>query len=97
MMTRRDPGRCHRGNKAVRRHALGILRRSGVMSADDGSDNSPSFQDRLAAWTKDIQERAAALPPGPERDALLARVRQAETASQMEQWFASKSSSTEHD
>jgi hypothetical protein len=40
-----------------------------------------SLHDRLAAWSEKILEQAANLPPGPEREALLKRARQADTAS----------------
>lgn len=38
------------------------------------------LQDRLAAWADDVREQAAHLPPGPERDAIYTRLRQADTA-----------------
>jgi hypothetical protein len=39
-----------------------------------------TLQDRVIAWAKDVRDQAAALPPGPDRDMLLKKVRQAETA-----------------
>jgi hypothetical protein len=45
-----------------------------------------SLQDRLAAWAEEIREQAAKLPPGPERDALLKKLRQADTASHLDDW-----------
>ena len=36
-----------------------------------------TLQDRLSAWVKQVKEDAARLPPGPERDALLKKARQA--------------------
>jgi len=45
-----------------------------------------SLQDRLAAWTEEVREQAAKLPPGPERDALLKKLRQADTASHLDDW-----------
>ena len=45
-----------------------------------------SLQDRLAAWAKGVTEQAEQLPPGPERDALLKKTRQANTASHIEDW-----------
>jgi hypothetical protein len=41
-----------------------------------------SFHDRLNAWADEVRRQAAALEPGPERDALLMRARQADVASQ---------------
>jgi hypothetical protein len=45
-----------------------------------------SLQDRLNAWAAQVREQAEMLPPGPERDALLKKVRQADTASHLEDW-----------
>lgn len=39
-----------------------------------------SLQDRLAAFAGDMREKAAATPPGPERDNLLKRAGQADNA-----------------
>jgi hypothetical protein len=47
------------------------------------------LQDRLLTWTEEVREQAAKLPPGPERDALLKKLRQADTAAQMEDWLNS--------
>jgi hypothetical protein len=45
-----------------------------------------TLQDRLIAWSKEILAQAAALPPGPERDALVKKARQAELASHVDDW-----------
>jgi len=45
-----------------------------------------SLQDRLATWAEEVREQAARLPPGPERDTLLKKLRQADTASHLEDW-----------
>jgi hypothetical protein len=45
-----------------------------------------SLQDRLAAWARMVRAQAAQLPPGQERDALLKKASQAETASHLDQW-----------
>ena len=45
-----------------------------------------SLQDGLAAWAEEVREQAAKLPPGPERDALLKKLRQADTASHLDDW-----------
>jgi hypothetical protein len=45
-----------------------------------------SLRDRLAAWAKQVREQANSLPPGPERDALLKKAQQADTASRLEDW-----------
>jgi hypothetical protein len=44
------------------------------------------FPERLAQWAKMIREEAARLPPGRERDHLLMRASQADTASDIHEW-----------
>ena len=48
-----------------------------------------TLQDRLAAWSKKVEEQAAKLPPGPERDALIKKARQADIASHLNDWARS--------
>nr|WP_234679411.1 hypothetical protein [Bradyrhizobium sp. Oc8] len=48
-----------------------------------------SLRDRLAAWAQQAQERASALPPGPEREALVRKARQAEVATHLDDWVRS--------
>ena len=45
-----------------------------------------SLQDRLTAWADQVRRHAEKLPPGPERDALLKKARQADTASHIDEW-----------
>jgi hypothetical protein len=45
-----------------------------------------SLQDRLNEFAKNAREQADALPPGPEREALIKKARQAETAQHLEDW-----------
>jgi hypothetical protein len=45
-----------------------------------------TLQDRIAEWAKEIRAQAAGLPPGRERDELLKKVRQAETAMHLDDW-----------
>jgi hypothetical protein len=45
-----------------------------------------TLQDRIIAWIKEVRAQAAAMAPGPDRDMLLKKVRQAETAMQLEDW-----------
>lgn len=40
-----------------------------------------TVHDRLAAWVQGLRGQAEKLPPGPDRDALLKKANQAETAS----------------
>jgi hypothetical protein len=48
--------------------------------------NVLSFPDRLYAWAKEVREKADKLPPGAERDELLKKARQADTASHLDDW-----------
>jgi hypothetical protein len=41
-----------------------------------------SLKDRLAAFAKEVREKASQLRPGPEQNALFEKVRQADTAAQ---------------
>ena len=45
-----------------------------------------SLQDRLATFAKDARDKAEALPAGPEKEDLLKRARQADTASHIDEW-----------
>jgi len=44
------------------------------------------FQDRIASFGRKAREKAAQLPPGPERDALLMKARLADTGAHVEDW-----------
>ena len=48
-----------------------------------------SLEDRLAAFAKDARLRASRLAPGPEKDELLRKARQADTASHLTEWVNS--------
>jgi hypothetical protein len=45
-----------------------------------------TLQDRLSAWAETVRERAEKLRPGSERDMLLRKARQADTASHLQDW-----------
>jgi hypothetical protein len=45
-----------------------------------------SLEERLHAFAMDVRAQAAGLPPGPERDDLLKRARQADTATHINDW-----------
>jgi hypothetical protein len=45
-----------------------------------------TLQDRIVAWAKEVRKQAAELPPGPDQDMLLKKVRQAEAALHLEDW-----------
>ena len=49
----------------------------------------PSFEERLANAAKDARERAQLLPPSEERDALLLRAQNCETAIEFNAWVTS--------
>jgi hypothetical protein len=48
-----------------------------------------TLQDRIVAWAKEVRAQAAELQPGPDRDELLKKVRQAEIAMHLEDWVSS--------
>jgi hypothetical protein len=45
-----------------------------------------SLKDRLASFADEVREKARQLRPGPEQDALLKKARQADTASDLDEW-----------
>jgi hypothetical protein len=48
-----------------------------------------SFEDRLTSEAARLRKKAHALPIGIERDSLLRKARQAETASHISEWLSS--------
>jgi hypothetical protein len=48
-----------------------------------------SFEERLANQARQLREQAKTLPPGVEREELLRKARQTETASHMNEWLSS--------
>ena len=48
-----------------------------------------SLNDRLRLFSDQLRTKAAELRPGPEKDALLRRARQADTASHLDDWVNS--------
>lgn len=48
-----------------------------------------SFEDQIATEKKRLEEQIAAIPHGPQRDALVKKIRQLETASHMNEWLRS--------
>ena len=49
-------------------------------------NQSMPLKDRLAAFADDMREKAAQMPPGLERDDVLRRARQADTALHADEW-----------
>jgi hypothetical protein len=47
------------------------------------------LQDRLALHASRLKEEAQALRPSPERETMIRRARQAETASHVDEWLSS--------
>ena len=52
-------------------------------------DNTLTFPDRLANEAERLREEAETKPPGPERDTLLRKARQADIAAHIDQWVSS--------
>jgi hypothetical protein len=48
-----------------------------------------SLEERLSQEAMRLREKAKSLPPGPDRDILIRRARQAETGSHMSEWLRS--------
>ena len=51
--------------------------------------HTQSLEERLADEAKELRNVAKTLPPGPERDAVLRKARQDETAVHMTEWLSS--------
>jgi hypothetical protein len=49
-------------------------------------DQVRSFQERLSAFVDDERKKAKLLPSGPAREAALTKIRQAETAADLDAW-----------
>jgi hypothetical protein len=52
-------------------------------------ENTLSFPDRLANEAERLRKEADVLDPGPERDELLKKARQADVAAHMGEWLSS--------
>jgi hypothetical protein len=50
------------------------------------SDQDRSFRERLSAFAEDERKKALALPPGPEKEMALRKIRQANTAAHLDDW-----------
>jgi hypothetical protein len=51
--------------------------------------NTLTFSERLAKVAKQFREEAETKPPGPERDELIKKAHQADTAAHIDQWVSS--------
>jgi hypothetical protein len=56
------------------------------MSRQRRPKQTESLQDRLRAFASNVRSKAAALPPGTERDELLKKASRADTASHLGEW-----------
>jgi hypothetical protein len=52
-------------------------------------EQSQSLKDRLASFATDVRKRANELPPGPIKEDLLRKARQADTATYLDDWINS--------
>ena len=59
------------------------------MSHTQASQPKLPLQDRLALHALRLKEEAQLVHPGPEREALIRRARQLETASHVNEWLSS--------
>ena len=48
--------------------------------------HASTLQDRIVEWAQALRTVAAEMEPGPDRDALLKKVRQAEVAMHLDDW-----------
>ena len=49
----------------------------------------PSFEARISQAAKELEDKAWAMPPGPDRDDLLKRARQMDATSHLREWLSS--------
>jgi hypothetical protein len=49
----------------------------------------PSFEARVSQAARELEYNAWRLPPGPQRDAMLRKARQMDTASHIDEWLSS--------
>jgi hypothetical protein len=54
------------------------------------SDDQSTVQQRLSAWAEQLRAQAAQLPPGPERDGLLMKAREADMSAHIDGWINSR-------
>jgi hypothetical protein len=52
-------------------------------------EQSKSFKDSLLHEAEQARDRAKVLPPGSQREALLKKARQADTAAHIDEWLSS--------
>jgi hypothetical protein len=52
-------------------------------------EQSSPLKDRLTAFAKQVRDEAKKLPPGVEKDGMLRKARQADTAAHLDNWVNS--------
>ncbi len=45
-----------------------------------------ALKDRLSSFAREAREKASLLPPGPEKEQMLRKARQADTAAHLDDW-----------
>jgi hypothetical protein len=60
-----------------------------AMSQQRRFKQQETLQDRISKWAVGVHEEAAEMPPGREREDLLKKVRNAETAVHLKDWAES--------
>ena len=86
--TRRGEGENASGAEIVREPFRAIREPSscGIVDGRATFKNTLTFPDRLKTFADELKAKAAELRPGPERDSLLRRARQADVASHIDEW-----------
>jgi hypothetical protein len=59
------------------------------MTTGRRSKQTASLKERITAWAEDVRNQAHKLAPGVERDALLRKANQADTAARLDDWVNS--------
>jgi hypothetical protein len=54
------------------------------------SDDQSTVQERVSAWAAQLRAQAAQLPPGPKRDGLLMKAREADMSARINGWINSR-------
>ena len=60
------------------------------MKRRSGYKQTISLRERVELWAETVRNRAAVLPPGNQKEALLKKVRAAEAASCLDAWINSR-------
>jgi len=77
------------GGRETDRAPACIKQGSSPMLKRRRSKQTVPFPERLAEWAEQVREQAKQLPPGTERENLLRKAGQADTASHVDEWVNS--------